>query len=391
MFTKKEVLRFVEENDVKFVRLAFCDLLGVVKNVSIMASELSAAFEKGVKIHAEAIDGFARIGKGELLLIPDPATISMLPWRPRASGVVRLFCDVVLPDGASFVGDGRRLLENVVVELHELGAACEIGTDCQFYLFETDEKGRPTKTAIDDGEYLDVAPLDKGEDIRRDICLTLESLGMEPTLSHHEKGPGQNEIDFKHGEPIAAADNFLIFKLLVKAISARNGVYATFIPSPVKGAPASWLNLDLKIAAGEATKSNFTAGVINRLDELTLFLSPSVDVYETGAVSPASARNSDALKLRGLDPTCNPYLALALLLRAGIEGIKNAEDLSCVPTKKFDFDKAFRAASASVFVKSALPKELLDAYLDTVKDVRRGYVEAEDKDSYAKKLYFEKM
>lgn len=388
MFTEKEVLRFVEENDVKFVRLAFCDLLGVVKNVSVIASEMPAAFKRGVKIDAKAIDGFSAMGEEELILMPDPATVSMLPWRPRSSGVIRLFCDVLKKDGAPFEGDGRRILENTVKELKAAGADCVVGTDCQFYLFETDDKGRPTEITLDDAEYLDVAPIDKGEDIRRDICLTLDSLGMEPTTSHHEKGPGQNEIDFKHGDPLSAADNFLVFKLLVKAIGARNGVYATFTPRPVKNAPFNWLNLDLKIAGESGVKEKFIDGVVGRLDEIMLFLCPTVDNFDNGGGKIQINGEDGTLKIKGIDPTANPYLACALLLSAGLEGIKSQKMKAAVYCK--DFKTAVENAKNSQFVKSRLPESLISAYVNTLTKLRLGYEKSDDKEGYIKKLYFEK-
>lgn len=393
MFTKKEVLRFVEENDVKFVRLAFCDLLGVVKNVSVMSAELPHAFERGVAVDAKAVVGYSEMGEEELLLIPDPGTLSMLPWRPRASGVIRLFCDLVRSDGTPFDGDGRRLLENAAKSLQKAGVNCVVGTDCQFYLFDTDEKGKPTLTTVDEAEYLDVAPLDKGEDIRRDICLTLDSLGMEPTTSHHEKGPGQNEIDFKHSEAISAADNFLTFKLLVKAIGARNGVYATFIPRPKENAPASWLNLDLKLSGREAAdRAGFVTGIKNRLNDIALFLNPSVNIYEEGGGKPEIQTDTDysGVKLKGLDPTCNPYLAFALLINAGLDGLNNRE--KPLETKVPDsFEEAVNSAEKSEFLKKALPEKLLDAYINTAKQLREGYVRAENKAEYVKSFYFEKM
>ncbi len=373
MFKENDVLKFVEENDVKFVRLSFCDLLGIVKNVSVIASELQTAFKKGVRIDAKAIDGFNAMGEDELILMPDPSTVSMLLWRPRASGVIRLFCDIVKTDGTPFDGDGRRQLEKVSKELKAAGMSCVIGTDCQFYLFETDEKGRPTTTTLDNAEYLDVAPLDKGEDIRRDICLTLDSLGMEPTASHHEKGPGQNEIDFKHGEATAAADNFLVFKLLVKAISARNGVYATFTPRPVEGAPDNWLNLDFRTAATtETDKESFIKGMKARLNDLAVFLNPTAEVCGFEGTVTVSESVDGALKIKGIDPTCNPYIALTLLLGAGLDGVKGAK------------------TSVDEFIATYLSKDMKKAYLARVEELKKGYKAAKDKKEYTIKTYFER-
>lgn len=373
MFRVSDVLKFVEENDVKFVRLTFCDPLGIVKNVSLIASELPTAFKNGVKIDARAIDGFKTMGEKELVLMPDPSTMSMLPWRPRSSAVIRLFCDVVKTDGTPFDGDGRRKLEKVSKELKAMGMSCVIGTDCQFYLFATDEKGRPTTETLDNAEYLDVAPLDKGEDIRRDICLTLDSLGMEPTTSHHEQGPGQNEIDFKHGEATSAADNFLVFKLLVKAISARNGVYATFTPCPVENAPANWLNLDFRTAAATATdKEKFINGIKERLDDLTVFLNPTAEALQSGKTAAISEGEDGAVKIKGIDPTCNPYIALTLLLGAGKDGVNGVKK----PTEEF--------------IDDYLSESMKNAYVKRVAELKSGYADAKDKREYFVKTYFER-
>ncbi|MFA9381097.1 MAG: glutamine synthetase family protein, partial [Acetanaerobacterium sp.] len=232
-YTASDVIQFAKENDVKFIRLAFCDVFGTLKNLSIMLDELPRAFENGILFDASCVGGYGKMEETELFLFPDPTTLTVLPWRPQQGRVVRLFCDIRRPDGSPFAGDNREILRQAVAKAHELGLTCSIGTDCEFYLFEADENGNPTKKPHDRARFFDVAPLDCGENVRRDICLTLEEMDIKPESSHHEKGPGQNEIDFKSSTALRAADNFATFKSVVKAMAARNGLFASFMPKPI--------------------------------------------------------------------------------------------------------------------------------------------------------------
>ena len=208
-YTVSEVLQFVRENDVKFIRLAFCDIFGVQKNISIMPAELPRAFENGISFDASAVRGFLNVDESDLFLFPDPATLSILPWRPAHSRVVRMLCDIRRPDGTLFEGDTRGLLRRAVADAARMGLQCRVGAECEFYLFERDEAGEPTMIPHDRGGYFDVSPRDKGENVRREICLTLEEMGIQPESSHHEQGPGQNEIDFKYSDALTAADNLI--------------------------------------------------------------------------------------------------------------------------------------------------------------------------------------
>ena len=207
-----EALQFVEENDVKFIRLAFCDIFGRQKNISIMPKELPRAFESGISFDASAIRGFMNVEESDLFLVPEAGTISILPWRPSHGRVMRFFSNIKHPDGTPFEGDGRYILKKAVQQCANMGYVCKIGTECEFYLFETDEKGNPTDQPHDHGTYCDIAPLDKGENVRREICLTLEEMGLLPESSHHEQGPGQNEIDFQYSDAMTAADNLITFR-----------------------------------------------------------------------------------------------------------------------------------------------------------------------------------
>ena len=200
--TIQDVLAFVTENNVQFVRLAFCDLFGMYKNISIMPEELADAFENGISFDAHAIRGFHYAEQSDLLLFPDPTTLSILPWRPGPGRVIRFFCDIRKPDGSPFLLDTRTVLRKVIAQSEQMGYVCLIGAECEFYLFQTDDKGKPLDQPLDQGSYMDILPLDKGENIRREICLTLKEMGLQPEASHHEQGPGQNEIDFKCSDPI---------------------------------------------------------------------------------------------------------------------------------------------------------------------------------------------
>ena len=216
MYTKSEVLDFVEEEDVKFIRLAFFDITGKQKNISIMPGELNRAFEDGIPFDASAVFGFDNPEKSDLILFPDPSTLAIIPWRPATGKVVRMFCNILNPDGTPYQKDSRTILQNACQRLkEECGIEMMVGTEVEFYLFKLDEKGEPTNETFDRAGYMDIAPDDHGENIRREICFTLEQMGITPEASHHEEGPGQNEIDFHYADAITAADNVATFKWIV--------------------------------------------------------------------------------------------------------------------------------------------------------------------------------
>ena len=279
--TMQAVLQFVEENDVKFIRLAFCDVMGTLKNIAIMPSELPRAFETGVSFDASAMLGFAPVDKSDLFLFPDAATLSVLPWRPQTGRVVRFFCSVRTADGSPYGADGRHILRRTLRRLADAGYECRVGAECEFYLFERDAEGRPTKRPQDNGGYFDVAPLDRGENVRREICLTLEEMNIRPESSHHEQGPGQNEVDFKHAAPLTAADDVITFKNVVKTVAARNGLYGSFSPKPLADKPGSGMHVNISLARGgrnifapgpdgaySPAMRSFIAGVLARAGEI---------------------------------------------------------------------------------------------------------------------------
>ena len=242
-----EVLRFVEENNVKFIRLAFLDLFGRLKNIAIMPDQLSRAFETGIPLDATAVDGFEAATDGNLLLRPDPATMTILPWRPQADGVCRVLCDIQTVDGKPFVCDARSLLKAAVAEAADMGLSVRIASECEFYLFEANEKGEMTDVPHDRAGYLDVAPLDHSEDVRREICLTLERMNIRPESSHHERGPGQNEVDFHRADPLTAADQLIAFYNAVRTVAARYGLRASFLPKPIDDEAGNGMHVNLSL------------------------------------------------------------------------------------------------------------------------------------------------
>lgn len=232
-YTQEEVMEFVQQEDVRFIRLAFCNVYGRQHNVAIMPSELRRAFEYGIAIDASAIEGFGGETRSDLLLRPDPSTLIQLPWRPEQGKVVRMFCDIFYPDGRTFERDTRSILKKAVADAAAKSCRFSFGAEMEFYLFKLDEYGRATTIPHDEAGYMDIAPDDKGEHIRREICLMLEQMGIQPECSHHESGPGQNEIDFRYSDPLTAADNAITFRTVVRTVAAQNGLCASFSPKPL--------------------------------------------------------------------------------------------------------------------------------------------------------------
>ncbi len=383
MYTVSEVLEYVEEEDVKFVRLAFFDLHGVQKNISIMASQLQSAFENGVSFDASAIYGFETPEKSDLFLHPDPTTLAILPWRPNTGKVVRMFCTISHPDGTPYKKDCRTLLANAVKKArNDFDIEFRFGTEIEFYLFKLDEKGEATKLPFDNASYMDIAPEDKGENIRREICFTLEQMGIQPEASHHEEGPGQNEIDFHYSDALTAADNVATFKWIVNTKAASNGLYADFSPKPIAGEAGNGMhiNISYRPVAGKADAGNenllpnILGGILNHIGEITYFLNPVENSYNRLGASKApeyiswgkenrstlirvpSSKNAKRLELRSPDPLCNTYLALTLIINAAIEGIKNKIEPPAA-TEENLFDEAI----AKQTTLTALPKSLTEA------------------------------
>lgn len=398
-YSQQEIIQYVQEEDVKFIRLAFCDVFGKQKNISIMPNELPKAFTYGIAIDASAIDGFGDETHSDLFLHPEPDTLMPLPWRPEEGSVVRMFCNITYPNGTPFEYDSRMILKQAIEEAAKEGLQFFFGTEQEFYLFQLDDHGEPTKIPYDHAGYMDIAPEDKGENIRREICLTLEQMGIRPESSHHEQGPGQNEIDFRYSDPLTAADNAMTFQTVVKAIALRNGLYADFSPKPLHHQPGNGfhINISVKSAYDQDCMNSMIAGILDKASEMTLFLNPLENSYERFGQDKApryiswSSENRSQLvrvpaalgeyrraELRSPDPAANSYLAFALLIYASMYGIK--ENLELPEPADLNLFKApievlanFRQlpgnlpaacqeAKNSSFIKKCIPKAITELY-----------------------------
>lgn len=397
-YSKKEVLQYVKEDDVKFIRLAFCDVLGRQKNISIMSEELPRAFEYGIAFDASSIQGFGDETHSDLLLRPDAGTLTLLPWRPEHGKVVRMFSNISYPDGRPFENDTRYVLKRAMEKAEDAGYRFAFGAEQEFYLFKLDEKGKPTKEPYDEAGYMDIAPDDRGENIRREICLTLEQMGIRPESSHHEEGPGQNEIDFRYSDAITAADNTMTFQTVVRTIARRNGLFADFTAKPLKDKPGNGfhINISVKTDDGSDNLHYMIAGVLEKVAQMTAFFNPTESSYERFGnykapryVSwskenrsqlvriPAAMGEYRRAELRSPDPTANPYLAFALIIHAGLFGIENKlklpeaadfnlfnEDTNNSHFKELPADliSACKVAAASDFIKKHIPAQVMDIY-----------------------------
>ncbi len=421
----KEILDFMEENDVKFIRLTFCDMQGNLKNIAIMPNELPRAFTHGILLDAA---GFSDCYQ-DLLLVPDISTLSVLPWRPKSGRVVRFFCSIMNPDGTHYSGGIRYMLQSYIQDLYTKGYSCEFGTKSEFYLFDCDQEGKPTKIPHDHAGYLDIAPLDKCENTRREICLSLEEMGLNPQMSCHKYGPGQNEIDFKCSEPVTAADNMVHYKAVVKTIAAQNGLYASFMPKPLSGTYGSALNIIMNmkhngknifefqngILSGEGAA--FTAGILAHVSEMTVFLNPIVNSYtrlrHSGAPNHInwSLENRNPLirvhhddgepariAVRSTDCCCNPYISFRLLLAAGMDGIQNHMPLSesmqvTAEEKQFavlpsTLRETYETAMNSQFINDHLPEEIRRNFYQNIERQLALYDAADDKAKFEEQQYF---
>ena len=355
-YTKEEVIKLVADMDIEFIRMQFTDIFGQLKNVAITASQIEKAVNNQIMIDGSSIEGFVRIHESDQYLYPDLDSFCVLPWRPQHGRVARLICDVYNPDGTPFIGDPRGVLKRVLKKAADLGYTFNVGPECEFFLFQTDEDGKPTTKTNDDAGYFDLGPLDQGEGTRREICMSLEQMGFEIEASHHEVAAGQHEIDFKYAKAMHAADNIMTFKLAVKTIAQKNGLHATFMPKPLFGVNGSGMHTNMSLfkdgknvfydESGDRrlsdTAYHFIAGLLAHVKGMCAITNPLVNSYKRlvpGYEAPCylawSASNRSALiripaargqstrvELRCPDPACNPYLALAVCLAAGLDGIE---------------------------------------------------------------------
>lgn len=426
-YTKKDIINLVEEEDVEFIRLQFTDIFGNMKNVAITASQLEKALDNKCMFDGSSIEGFARIEESDMYLYPDYDTLEIFPWRPQQGKVARLICDVYRPNGEPFEGDPRYILKKAVKEASDMGYSFNVGPECEFFLFHTDENALPTTITHEQAGYFDLGPVDFGENARRDMVLTLEDMGFEIEASHHEVAPAQHEIDFKYDEALKTADNIMTFKLAVKTIAKRHGLHATFMPKPKYGINGSGMHINMSLSKegknafydetdefGLSKEAYyFIGGIFKHIDGMTAIMNPLVNSYKRlvpGYEAPVyvawSATNRSPLiripaargegarvELRSPDPAANPYLALAVCLKAGLDGIKNKimppESVNCNIYELSDKDRAAKgikeipksmleaiiALEQDEFVKEVLGAHITEKYMEAKKQEWQDYIE----------------
>ena len=423
MSTRKEdIIRMVRDEDIEFIRLQFTDIFGQLKNVAITASQIEKAVNNQIMFDGSSIEGFVRIDESDQYLYPDLDSFAIFPWRPSHGKVARLICDVYNPDGTPFVGDPRYVLKKVLQKAKDMGYdAFNVGPEAEFFLFQTDDEGKPTTKTNDEAGYFDLGPLDHGEGTRREICLALEQMGFEIEASHHEVAEGQHEIDFKYAGALHTADNIMTFKLAVKTLAQKNGLHATFMPKPVSGAAGSGMHVNMSLFRDgknafydEANPRHlsplayqFIAGLLGHVRGCCAVTNPLVNSYKrlvpgyeapchlawsTGNRSalvriPTPRGNSTRVELRSPDPACNPYLALAACLAAGLDGIEQqmtppppltgnlyeVGDASGIQRLPGSLEEAVRALEADSVITDALGTHVTEQYLAGKRRECRSY------------------
>ncbi|MDI6649383.1 type I glutamate--ammonia ligase [Leuconostoc suionicum] len=442
-FTKEEIKQIVADENVEFIRVTFTDVLGAIKNVEVPTSQLDKVLDNNLMFDGSSIEGFVRINESDMYLYPDLSTFMIFPWATDGHGgkVARLIADIYTADREPFAGDPRHALRTVLTEAREAGfTSFNVGTEPEFFLFKLDENGNPTTELNDKGGYFDLAPLDMGENVRREIVLTLEKMGFEIEAAHHEVAEGQHEVDFKYASALEAADNIQTFKLVVKTIARKNGYFATFMPKPVAGINGSGMhtNMSLFTKEGNAFEDvsdemglskaayNFLGGVLEHATAFTALANPTVNsykrltpgfeapVYVAWSASnrspmvrvPASRGQSTRLELRSVDPTANPYTSLAAILASGLDGIKRElEPLASVDKNIYLMDEiereragitdlpdtllaAVRELAADEVVRAAIGEHIADKFIEAKKieyTSYRQYVSQWETDSYLEK------
>ena len=421
-YTKDDIFRMVEEEDVEFIRLQFTDIFGTLKNIAITSSQLEKALDNKCMFDGSSVEGFVRIEESDMYLYPDYDTFEIFPWRPQQGKVARLICDVYTPDGKPFEGDPRWILKKTIKEANDLGYRFDVGPECEFFLFHTDDNGLPTTLSHEKAGYFDLGPNDLGENIRRDMVLTLEDMGFEIEASHHEVAPAQHEIDFKYDEALKTADNIQTFKMTVKTIAKRHGLYATFMPKPKFGISGSGMHINMSLATEEGKNIfadengkiglsddayHFIAGIIKHARGMSAITNPLVNSYKRLVPGyeapvyiawsaknrspliriPASRGNGTRVELRNPDPTANPYLVLALCLAAGLDGIKNKIEVTeSVDCNIYEMTSGERRAAGienmPADLKEAVDCLVADEFLCSVlgEHITTKYVEAKMKE-----------
>lgn len=393
MYSENDVLSYVEEENVKFIRLSFCDVTGREKSTTIMPGELKRAFADGIAFDASAITGFGNVTHSDLFLFPDPSTLTIVPWHPVQGKMVRMICGIRTTGGERFEYDSRYILEKAVAKAQKKGLYFSFGAEYEFYLFKTDEQGERTLIPFDNAGYMDIDPGDKCESIRREICFTLADMEIHPESAHHEEGPGQNEINFRYSDPLRSADNSTTFKSVVRTIAIRNGLHANFSPKPLENHPGNGFHINMSVKSNDGNEygEKFMAGVMEHIKEMTAYLNPTHQSYmRLGKMKapkyitwspenrsqliriPAAKGDFKRIELRSPDPGANPYIAYALLIHACIDGIER--NLTPIPPLDADMysasgelttgldslpdtlDKAREIARNSQWIKGILPE-----------------------------------
>lgn len=420
IYSENEILQYIEENDVKFVKLTFCDINGKLKNISILSSELSSTFERGVRITAKKISGFDIAQGKDLFLFPDAVTMTLLPWRPQQGRVIRMFCYIRYEDGTPFEGDGRYFLKQAMKKAIAKGCRFRFGTSCEFTLLRTSDSGKPLKKPHDYAGYCDIAPDDKGENIRRDVCLTMEQMGIHPVSSRHESGHGQHEIDFNASTALKAADTFLSFKSAVKSVAEVHGVHASFMPKPMKDDCGNGMHISFSIeqdnemlndcAEDKCPAKNAAAGLLKYIRDFAMLTNSTVNSYKrlgefsaprniiwsTGEGSQllriAKENDETTVTLRAADCACNPYFVFGMIIYSALEGIEQNLELpaensgeSMLPS---ELSEAIETAEASQFLKKYIPDNIMDEIIAERKEEWKEYTSAYDKEAFEDKKYF---
>ncbi|MEI7885121.1 MAG: type I glutamate--ammonia ligase [Clostridia bacterium] len=424
--TKEKIIKIVQEEDVRFIRLQFTDIFGMMKNISITDQELEKALSNECMFDGSSIEGFVRIEESDMLLYPDLDTFAIFPWQQQFGKVGRLICDVYTTDGKPFGGDPRNILKTVLAEAKSMGYTINVGPEAEFFLFQNDESGKPTLQTNDDAGYFDLAPIDQGENARRDMCIALQEMGFKIEASHHECGRGQHEIDFRYAEALKTADDIMTFKLVVKTIAKTHGLHATFMPKPIYGIAGNGMHINLSLL-DEAGKNafrddkdeynlstiayKFMAGVMEHARGMCLITNPLVNSYKRLVPGheapiyvawsaknrsplirvPSAGGNATRIELRNPDPSANPYLALAVAIAAGLDGIKRnltpppavninifemtrderrAANIKALPE---DIERATTAFEEDDLMRATLGEHLYTKYLDAKKIEYREY------------------
>ena len=416
-YTKEDIWRMIEEEDVEFIRLQFTDIFGTLKNVAVTTSQLERVLNNEIMFDGASIEGFARVEQSDMFLRPDLDTFAIFPWRPQQGKVARFLCDIYRPDGTPFAGDPRHVLKRTVQEAAEMGYQMDVGPECEFFLFHTDDEGNPTTITHEKAGYFDVGPLDLGENARRDMILTLEDMGFVVEASHHEDAPAQHEIDFHYDEALKTADDIMTFKLAVKTIAKRHGLYASFMPKPKTGVNGSGMHINMSLArdgvnvfydgqdCNHLSKEGywFIGGIMKHIAAITAIANPLVNSYKRlvpGYAAPVyiawSMRNRSPLiripaqtgttqriELRSPDSATNPYLAIAVCLAAGLDGIRNQiEPPASVEGNIFAMSEEEREKAGIKYLPTSLAEAIdgleQDALIREVlgEHISRKYIEA---------------